>query len=77
MAPNGGLMRTAVTGIPYFDDADRVQETTVQFCKATHADPRCVASAVLIAECVRGLIEGKTLNVRCNAIARARRVLEH
>lgn len=55
-APNGAVMRTAITAVPFYWDADRVQQNTMDFCRATHADPRCIASTVVIAECVRQLI---------------------
>jgi ADP-ribosylglycohydrolase len=57
-APNGGVMRAAITAIPFFWDASIVEENTVNFCKSTHSDPRCVASCIAVAECARILIGG-------------------
>ena len=56
MAPNGAVMRTAITGIPFFWDADTVEQSTLDFCASTHADPRCSASCVAVTECVRLLM---------------------
>jgi len=48
VAPNGAVMRTAVTGIPYFWDTAIVQQNTLMMCRVTHADPRCVASCLIV-----------------------------
>ncbi|KAF9351490.1 hypothetical protein BGX34_000524 [Mortierella sp. NVP85] len=58
LAPNGAVMRTAVTGIESFWDEPRVVENTIAAAKITHADPRSVLSAlissVLISRFLRG-----------------------
>ena len=54
-APNGAVMRTAVTGLAFFWDEEIVTANTLAFCRATHADPRCAASCIVVAECVRRL----------------------
>eukprot|EP01063_Lacrimia_lanifica_P028864 TRINITY_DN4297_c0_g1_i2.p1 TRINITY_DN4297_c0_g1~~TRINITY_DN4297_c0_g1_i2.p1 ORF type:complete len:492 (+),score=146.04 TRINITY_DN4297_c0_g1_i2:36-1511(+) len=62
LAANGAVMRTCVTGIPYFyaspgeEGAERVVETTLAACRVTHADPRCQASCVTVAVAVAGLL---------------------
>lgn len=48
LAPNGALMRTAITAIPFYWDLSIVQENTLQLCISTHADPRCQASCLLL-----------------------------
>ena len=60
MAANGAVMRTAITAVPYFWSRDQVKQTTRDFCLTTHADPRCIASCLVIAECLRSLLEGST-----------------
>ena len=57
-ASNGAVMRTAVTGVAEFWDRGRVAANTAALCRATHADPRCVASCVAVAACVAGLLRG-------------------
>ncbi|KAF9582677.1 hypothetical protein BGW38_010899 [Lunasporangiospora selenospora] len=58
LAPNGAIMRTAVTGIESFWDEVRVVENTLAAAKVTHTDPRSVigalVSAVLISRILRG-----------------------
>ena len=39
-AANGAVMRTAVLGIPRFNNLSDVSESAVRICKATHYDPR-------------------------------------
>mmetsp|Transcript_70036 Transcript_70036/g.105872 ORF Transcript_70036/g.105872 Transcript_70036/m.105872 type:complete len:495 (+) Transcript_70036:20-1504(+) len=56
MAANGAVMRTAIAGVPFFWDAAAVKRNTIDFCLATHADPRCVASCLVVSECVRRLL---------------------
>ena len=57
-AANGGVMRTAVTGIPFFYDLDKTASFTVDVCKVTHSDPRCIASSVAIAITVAMILQG-------------------
>jgi len=58
---NGGVMRTAVAGIPFFWDEDLVTESAESLCLTTHADPRCVASCVAVSVCVSRLLRGEDL----------------
>ena len=53
VAPNGAVMRTAITAVPYFWNAKAVETTTTAYCRATHADPRCRVSCLVIAETIR------------------------
>jgi ADP-ribosylglycohydrolase len=55
---NGGVMRTAAAGIPFFWDGQAVAETAASLCRTTHADPRCVASCIVVATCVSRLLQG-------------------
>lgn len=55
---NGAVVRAAVLGIPNFHDLDEVEENTVRICKATHADPRCIASCVFVSLLVAALMQG-------------------
>ncbi len=63
-AANGGVMRTAITGVPNFFDRATVLATTRAICRVTHADPRCVASCVAVAVCVSELLRGAESDVR-------------
>eukprot|EP00300_Choanocystis_sp_HF-7_P017993 c19904_g1_i10.p1 GENE.c19904_g1_i10~~c19904_g1_i10.p1 ORF type:complete len:322 (+),score=48.33 c19904_g1_i10:410-1375(+) len=58
-AANGAVMRTAVTGIPYFWDIPTVVENTKLLCLFTHADERCVASCLIVAITVAKLLQGE------------------
>ena len=57
VAPNGAAMRTAITGVPFFWNPETVDETTRAFCTATHADPRCVATCLVVAGLVRRMLD--------------------
>ncbi|KAL8559164.1 hypothetical protein ACOMHN_048411 [Nucella lapillus] len=57
-ADSGAVIRSAVLGIPSFHDLDEVQENSVRICRATHADPRCVASCVFVSLLVASLLQG-------------------
>ncbi|CAE7349346.1 unnamed protein product [Symbiodinium natans] len=56
---NGGVMRTAVAGIPNFWCEDTVAAAAQTFCLTTHAEPRCVASCMAVALCVSRLLRGE------------------
>ncbi|CAG8745701.1 2715_t:CDS:2, partial [Racocetra fulgida] len=58
MAANGALMRTAILGIPFFWDEKQVIKQTLQATKATHADPRCCVSSVIVTILISRLIQG-------------------
>ena len=59
-AANGAVMRTAVTGIPFYYDLEKTAQFTVAICKITHADPRCYTSTVAIAITVALILQGYT-----------------
>jgi len=58
-AANGALMRTAVTGLPFYWDLSKVNQITASICQTTHADPKCVASCVSMATLVALLLQRK------------------
>eukprot|EP00931_Biecheleriopsis_adriatica_P009379 TRINITY_DN110455_c0_g1_i1.p1 TRINITY_DN110455_c0_g1~~TRINITY_DN110455_c0_g1_i1.p1 ORF type:complete len:424 (+),score=80.14 TRINITY_DN110455_c0_g1_i1:106-1377(+) len=59
IAANGAVMRTAVTGIPFFWDLDMMLKNTQILCKTTHADPRCLASCVAVASSVAFILQAR------------------
>jgi len=62
VAPNGGVMRTSILGIPEFHNIDRVIENTKKICLCTHADPRCIASCVAVTSALAYMLQGETCN---------------
>lgn len=59
-AANGGVMRTAVLGVPSFGNIDTVLTNTDAVCQVTHADPRCRASCAAVAAAVALMLQGQT-----------------
>ncbi|XP_062503400.1 ADP-ribosylarginine hydrolase Tri1-like isoform X2 [Corticium candelabrum] len=57
-AANGAVMRTAVLGIPRFNNLSDVSESAVRICKATHYDPRCQASCIAVCAIVALMLQG-------------------
>mmetsp|Transcript_20602 Transcript_20602/g.53242 ORF Transcript_20602/g.53242 Transcript_20602/m.53242 type:complete len:437 (-) Transcript_20602:139-1449(-) len=57
-AANGAVMRTAVSGVPCFWSIPTVVSNTTELCRTTHADPRCIASCVVVAVCVSEMLRG-------------------
>lgn len=57
LAPNGALMRTAITAVPNFWDSETVKANTLTLCTATHADPRCQASCVYLCSVISQLLQ--------------------
>lgn len=55
-APNGAVMRTAIVGCAQFWNPDKVISTATAAAQVTHADPRCVASAVAVSSAIASLI---------------------
>jgi ADP-ribosylglycohydrolase len=47
-AANGALMRTAILGPIYRNDLGQAVAEAIRYAKVTHADPRCIASAVAL-----------------------------
>lgn len=48
LAANGAVMRTSVLGISRFHDEPHVVRNSINCAKVTHADPRCIFSAVVV-----------------------------
>mmetsp|Transcript_127436 Transcript_127436/g.248325 ORF Transcript_127436/g.248325 Transcript_127436/m.248325 type:complete len:501 (+) Transcript_127436:58-1560(+) len=61
LASNGAVMRTAVCGIPGFRRLDFVRASTLCACRVTHADPRCQASCIVVAELVARMLQQSDL----------------
>ena len=59
LAPNGGVMRTAVLGVWEYKDKEKVIKNAEDVCQITHYDLRCVASCVLVSYAISLLIQGK------------------
>ena len=57
LAANGAVMRTAITGVPHYSDRDAVIDDTVDFARATHCDPRAVASCIAVAVLVSAILQ--------------------
>ncbi|XP_014665215.1 PREDICTED: uncharacterized protein LOC106807409 [Priapulus caudatus] len=56
---NAALARSLILGIPYFHNLQEVTENCVRICKASHAHPLCIASAVTIAVIVALMLQGR------------------
>jgi len=54
VAANGAVMRTAITGVHW--DKNTAKQNSLEFCRVTHADPKCQASCVVVALIVNGLL---------------------
>jgi ADP-ribosylglycohydrolase len=59
LAANGAVMRTAGLGIPYFWDEVQVAKNALNAAKVTHADPRSVASAVIVSVIISRILRGQ------------------
>lgn len=59
-AGNGGVVRTAVSGVWDYYDPIAVQHNAAEVCKLTHFDPRCVGSSVIAALVISAFISGTT-----------------
>ena len=57
LAPNGALMRTAITAIPFYWNLEIVQRNTLQLCTITHYDPRCQASCLYLCLLIAKLLQ--------------------
>ena len=55
-APNGAVMRTSILGCAQFWNPQRVISDTTSAAQTTHADPRCVASAVAVSAAISNLV---------------------
>ncbi|XP_071961495.1 uncharacterized protein [Antedon mediterranea] len=57
LADNGALVRTALLGIPHFHDLKEVSSNAIRICKATHFDPRCRASCVIVSALIASILQ--------------------
>jgi len=58
---NGGCMRAGPLGALYYDNPEMMETVARDQCLITHANARCVATSVLIAEAVRIALESRVL----------------
>ncbi|KAK2182546.1 hypothetical protein NP493_349g02002 [Ridgeia piscesae] len=56
---NGAVARCMILGVPQFHKLNEVAENAARICKATHADPRCVASSVMVAVVIALMLQGR------------------
>ncbi|MFV0429973.1 MAG: ADP-ribosylglycohydrolase family protein [Arachnia sp.] len=63
-AGNGALMRTAIVGLTALRNPQRTAAVAARVAALTHADPRCIESAVLWSEAVRVAVVEARLDVR-------------
>jgi len=56
---NGAVTRASILGIPNFEDIQKIIQNSRTISKTTHADPRCIASAVAISTTVALILQGK------------------
>ena len=57
-AANGGIMRSSVIGLWRSEHRQEVHRNAADVCRITHADPRCVASCVALADMIASLVGG-------------------
>lgn len=60
-APNGAVMRTAYVGVLHPWDLPWTAKVAADVAATTHADPRCLASAVAVSVAVACLVTGKEI----------------
>jgi ADP-ribosylglycohydrolase len=59
-ASNGAIMRTSVLSLVFANDLQQLVSISAQTAKVTHADPRCIASAVALNMAMALLMRGAT-----------------
>ena len=57
LAANGAVMRTAIAAVPQYASLEDAVEDCVGFARATHYDPRAVASCVAVAAAVSEMLK--------------------
>jgi ADP-ribosylglycohydrolase len=62
VAPNGALMRNAITGMWHYYDQKQVHFNSSEICKLTHYDQRCVESCIIHSH----IISSELKNGRCD-----------
>jgi len=77
-AGNGTAMRTAVLGLFFLNDPERLPEAVADISRITHQDPRSVAGGIAIAKAAQVLATRETLDPSafCGEIATAIRPYE-
>jgi ADP-ribosyl-[dinitrogen reductase] hydrolase len=72
-AGNGTAMRTAVVGLFFLNDPDRLPVGVADVCRITHQDPRSVAGGIAVAKAAQILLVGgfRSSGSFCEEIARA------
>jgi ADP-ribosylglycohydrolase len=60
-AANGAIMRTSALGLWEYSELEKVIVNTENICKATHFDPRCVGSCVIITSIIATLMQNGSL----------------
>ncbi|KAI8504075.1 hypothetical protein Bbelb_181430 [Branchiostoma belcheri] len=55
---NSCLTRTVVLGVPQFHDLKEVSANAIRICRATHHDPRCLATAVVVTATIALMLQG-------------------
>jgi len=78
LAANGAVMRTAILGVPNFNDIPKVIENTLVYCKATHVDPRCQASCIAVTVAIALMLQGEVDDdvIITKALEHASKVIE-
>ncbi len=56
------VMRTSICGVFDYNSPSRVFANTAEMCHVTHADPRCLASCVLITELISAILRGADIS---------------
>ena len=64
-AANGALMRNAIVGIWDYWNEDRVRKNTIDICKLTHYDPRCVDSCIIHSRIISAGLTGNACDSDC------------
>lgn len=57
-AANGAIMRTSILGVWEHQDLKKVEENTVNICKVTHYDSRCIASCAMATNIIANMLNG-------------------
>lgn len=60
-APNGALMRNSAISLLYPSDLETSVSATIDVCKLTHFDPRCIDSCIIQTTLIHSLINNKSL----------------
>jgi ADP-ribosylglycohydrolase len=63
LAANGGVMRTSILGIIDYNDLSKVLRNSLEICRVTHIDPRCIASCVAVTTAISLMLQGYNLDL--------------